>query len=136
MKNIVAKAGAAVLLFAASGCTSSDYGNTAGTGPRPARQCFWPNSISNFAVVNSNTVNVRVGRDIYRLDLFGVCPDLTWNSRIAVTTTGGSTVCVGSGMGTSIITRGPNRQQRRCAVQQVTAFTPEEAAALRGRERP
>jgi hypothetical protein len=86
-------------------------------------------------MVNSRTVHLRVGRDIYRLDLLGSCQNFGWNNRIRLTTSGSSTVCTGPALGTSIVGQGAGGAQT-CAVQTITALTPEEVAALPARDRP
>lgn len=120
-------------LLAVAGCAPTDSRNVDGT--RQPRRCFTPREVRNFTAVNSTTVNVRVGRDIYRIDTFGACPDINWTNRMALVTTGGSMICVGSALGTSLVTRGPSGRQR-CQVRSITALTPEEIQALPARDRP
>lgn len=118
-----------------AGCAGTDHGNP--SAARQPRQCFWARDVRNFRAVNSTTVNIRAGRDVYRLDLMGSCPNINWNERMGLVTTGSSTICVGSGLGTSVVTRRTGgRGQERCPVRQITALTPEEVAALPPRERP
>jgi hypothetical protein len=124
----------AIALLAVTGCTNTDSSNE--NNPRQPRRCFSAHSVRNFRVVNNSTVNIRVNRDVYRLDLFGSCTDLNWNSRMGLQTTGSSTICVGSGLGTTIVTRGPTGGRQRCPVQSVTLLTPEQVEALPPRERP
>jgi hypothetical protein len=85
--------------------------------------------------VDSRTVNIRAGRNVFRLDLFGTCPDVTWTNGMRLNTRPGSTICTGSGLGTSLSVRGPSGRQT-CQVQTVTLLTPEEVAALPARHRP
>lgn len=135
MSRTLFLAGVTTALLMMPGCTSTD--SKSSTASRAPRQCFWAQDVRNFRVVNSTTVNIRAGRDVYRLDLLGACPDMNWNLRLGLATTGSSTICAGSGLGTSVITRGSTGQgQQRCAVRSITALTPEEVAALPGRERP
>jgi len=92
--------------------------------------------VRNFRVVNASTVHIRVGRDaFYRLDMFGACPDLSWNNTMALHTRGTSRICAGQVTGASIFVRGTAGRQR-CAIRSVTALTPEEVAALPARDRP
>lgn len=126
---------AVITLSTLSACAGTDSGNA--SAPRQPRQCFWANDVRNFRVVDSTTVNIRAGRDIYRLDLLGSCPGMNWNNRLGLVTTGGSTICAGSGLGTTIVTRGSaGRGQQRCPVRSITVLTPEQVAALPARERP
>jgi hypothetical protein len=85
-------------------------------------------------MVNSRTAHVRVGRDIYRLDLMGPCQNFSTTSRMRLTSAS-STVCTGPALGTSIVGRGISGPQT-CSVQRITALTPEEVAALPARDRP
>jgi hypothetical protein len=94
-----------------------------------------PREVRNFRVVNPSTVNLRARGDVYRIDTAGVCPELSWTNRIELATTGSSWVCVGSGLGTSIVTRGP-RGRQRCPIRTITALTREEVEALPARARP
>lgn len=102
----------------------------------PNRQCFFASSATSFAVVDSRTVNVRVGAgDVFRIDLFSQCPDLTFASRVSLRTSTGSSVCAGSGLGVTLVNRTANRQ-RRCSVRSITPLTAEQIQALPSRERP
>lgn len=99
----------------------------------PARQCFWTHSVSGYNAVDDRTILVHVGvNDVYRLDLFGPCPDVDWSETIALVSRGTTRIC--SGLDAEIVTPstiGP----RRCAVQSVTKLTPEEAKAAQHRRR-
>ena len=90
-------------------------------------------SLGGFSVVDTQTVHVRVSaRDVYRLDLMGSCPDIDWNSRIALVSRGDSSICTGTGA--TVVARGPTGQQR-CPVRMVTKLTAEEVEALHPRDR-
>jgi hypothetical protein len=113
-------------------CATPDPDNPRASNP--SRQCFFANSASGFTAVDTQTVHVRVGaRDVYRLDLMGSCPDINWNSQIALVSRGSSSICTGTGA--TIVTRGPTGQQR-CPVRMVTQLTAAEVEALRPRDRP
>jgi hypothetical protein len=130
-------AAASIGLATLAGCTPSESPDSSGTqaAARPAPRCFSARDARSFRTVNSTTVNVRVGRDVYRLDLIGVCPDFAWTNRLGLVTRGSSRICTGPALGASIVARGTSGTQR-CAIRQVTALTPEEVAALSARERP
>jgi hypothetical protein len=114
-----------------AGCANTASDKTAGAEPRPARQCFFASTVSSFSAVDERTVHVRVGvKDVYRLDLFGRCPDVDWNQQIALVSRGGNSIC--SGLDATIITKGPIGPQR-CPVSKVTKLTPEEVAALKAK---
>ena len=124
-----------VILTAGCAGTDSDDPNSAQAAERPAPRCFSARNARNFRVVDSRTVNLRVGRHVYRLDLFGPCPDINWSASLGLRTTGSSSVCTGRGLGTSIVVRGSTGPQR-CAIQQITALTAAEVQALEPRHRP
>jgi outer membrane lipoprotein SlyB len=124
----------AVASLTLAGCASSNSADASGASG-PARQCFSASSVRNFRAVDSRTVNIRAGRNTFRLDLFGTCPDITWTNGMQLNTRPGSTICTGSGLGVSLTIRGPTGRQN-CSVQTVTLLTPEEVAALPARHRP
>lgn len=134
MKKASVCALATLTLLTVTGCASTDSASDP-SGANPPRQCFSANNVRNFRAVDNQTVNIRAGRNVYRLDLFGTCPDITWTQGMKLTTTGSQTICTGSGLGTSIVIRGPTGRQT-CAVQTVTLLTPEEVEALPARHRP
>lgn len=125
---------AAAVSLAVAGCASTGPADASGASTA-GRQCFSTNSVRNFRAVDSRTVNIRAGRDVYRLDLFGTCPNVTWTNGMKLITRPGSTICTGSGLGVSLSVRGPSGRQT-CQVQTVTLLTPDEVAALPARHRP
>ncbi|MBR7618370.1 hypothetical protein JKL49_03125 [Phenylobacterium sp. 20VBR1] len=109
----------------------------AGAAPaaKPAKACFSARNVSNYAVVDDRTLNIRVGgRDVYQLDLMGVCPDLPSQNRIAIKSRGASFIC--SPLDATIIAGGPFGRTERCEVRGLRKLTPEEIAALPSRDRP
>lgn len=128
-------AGAMIALLATTGCAGA--GSDSSSTPHEPRRCFWSRDVRNFRVADSTTVNIRVGRDVYRLDLLGSCPNLNWTGRMGLVTTGSSSICTGSGLGTSIVSRAPTgRGQQRCAVRSITPLSPEQVKDLPRRTRP
>lgn len=132
-------ASAAIALLTVSACTSTTSGSGSGSKAKSAdatrQQCFFANEVDNFAVVNSQIVNIRVNQDVYRLDMFGDCPNLTWTDAMVLRTTAGSPVCTGNGLGDSVVTLGFDGPQQ-CSIQSITLLTPEQVAALPARDRP
>lgn len=134
-------AAAATSLLLATACANTDPGAADTPGAPNAvntasRQCFFANSANGFAAVDTRTVNVRVGAgDVYRLNLMNACRDINWTNRMALTTRGSSSICTGTALGTTLVTRGPTGVQR-CAVRSVALLSPQEVEALRPRERP
>ncbi|KQW70974.1 hypothetical protein ASE17_15310 [Phenylobacterium sp. Root77] len=125
-------AGLAGVLALGACTTSTPSAETAAASP--TRNCFWANSANSFNAVDDQTVYVRVGvRDVYRLDLFTRCPDVDWNTAIALQSRGGSSIC--SGLDATVLTKGPFGPQR-CQVRTVTKLTPEEVAAMNPRAKP
>jgi len=122
-------------LVALGGCAPVENPDSTEAATRAAPRCFSARDARSFRSVNTTTVNVRVGRDVYRLALLGVCPNFVWTQRLALVTRGTSRICTGPALGASIVARGPSGTQR-CAIQTVTALTPEEVEALPARERP
>ena len=103
-------------------------------GEKPRRQCFWTHQVNSFAAADEKIVNVRVGvKDIYQFEMFGRCPEIDWQNKIALVSRGGSSIC--TGMDADIVTPtsiGP----QRCAVRAVRKLTPEEVKALPKGARP
>jgi hypothetical protein len=106
-------------------------------GPAPAapqRTCFWNSQVNGFTAPDDHTVYVRVGvKEVYRLDLMGACPNITWNNGIGLESHPGSSIC--SAMEATVITHGPTGPER-CAVSTLTHLTPAEIEALPKRSRP
>ena len=129
MKTHVALTAAAAAILALS-ATAVAAKSPAG----PQRQCFWTRNADGFAAADEHTLNVRVGvRDVYQFEMFGPCPDIDWNQRIALISRSGSTIC--TGMDAEVVTRSPIGPQR-CPVRSVRKLTPEEVKALPPRARP
>lgn len=97
------------------------------TAAREGRQCFRASEVNGFTALDDRTVNVHVSvNDVYRLELFGYCPDVDWTQAIAIRSRGSSWICQGfdaelfvpSTIGT-----------QRCAVRTVRKLTDEEIKA-------
>jgi len=98
-------------------------------------QCFYTNNVTSFAAPNDQTLYVRVGnRDVYRFDMFGHCPDIDWNQRLALVSRGSSWIC--NGMDAEVITHSAGIGRQRCPVEHMQKLTPEEVAALPKRAKP
>jgi hypothetical protein len=135
MQTRTALAAAALL---ALGAAASSPAFAADKDKLPAdaaqRSCFYTRNVDGFAAPDDKTVYVRVGvRDVYRFDMFGPCPDLDWNQRLALVSRGSSWIC--SGMDAEVITHSPIGPQR-CPVRSVRKLTPVEVAALPKKSRP
>lgn len=101
---------------------------------KPKRQCFWASQVNNFAAQDDRVVNVRVGvKEIYRMELFGTCPEIDWTQRIAIVSRSGNSIC--QGLDAELIvpsTIGP----QRCTVRNVRKLTEAEVAALPRKAKP
>jgi hypothetical protein len=101
---------------------------------KPKRQCFWASEVNNFAAQDDRVVNVRVGvRDVYRMEIFGTCPEIDWTQRIALVARAGNSIC--QGLDAEIITPSPIGPQR-CLVREIRKLTPAEIEALPRKARP
>ena len=104
-------------------------------GRYDAQQCFYTRNVTSFAAPDDKTLYVRVGvRDVYRFDMFGSCPDIDWNQRLALVSRGSSWIC--NGMDAEVITHATGIGRQRCPVSSMHKLTPEEVAALPRRAKP
>ncbi len=96
------------------------------------RQCFNASSVNGFDAIDNDTVLVTVGsRNVYQLEIVGVCPDVDWSLRIGLRSTGGSSwVC--ESMDAELLVPSPTGLQR-CPVIGVKKLTPPEVQALKAR---
>ena len=116
-----------VLLAMAVTAACTTGSQPSGTATREGRQCFRASEVNGFTAVDDRTVNVHTGvNDVYRLELFGYCPDVDWTQAIAIRSRGSSWICQGfdaelfvpSTIGT-----------QRCPVKAVRKLTDEEIKA-------
>ncbi len=122
-------------LLAVAGLGVPAVAQAADTAPRQAtRSCFRAADVENFSAADDRTVYLRANRkQVYRLDMFGSCPDVDWAWRIGIKNRGSSWIC--SAMDATLITRS-SAGVRQCAVSKLTLMTPEEVEALPKRSRP
>jgi hypothetical protein len=98
-------------------------------------QCFYTRNVTSFAAPDDKTLYVRVNsRDVYRFDMFGTCPDIDWNQRVALISRASSWIC--SGMDAEVVTRATGIGVQRCPVSSMHKLTPQEVAALPKNARP
>jgi hypothetical protein len=133
MRMKIALAAAAALV---AGQAASPVALAKPDAPRyEANQCFYTRNVTSFAAPDDKTLYVRVGvRDVYRFDMFGTCPDIDWNQRLALVSRGSSWIC--NGMDAEVITHATGLGHQRCPVAHMHKLTPEEVAALPRRARP
>src|SRR4029453_5854248 len=95
-----------------------------------ARQCFLPSQVNGFTAIDRDTVHVNVSASqVYELELFGDCPDVDWEQRIAIRSTGGSSwVC--RGLDAELVVPSPIGPTR-CPVSTIRRLSDEEVRAFR-----
>jgi hypothetical protein len=100
-------------------------------GPSSSGQCFLSSQVNGFTAVTDEVVLVQVGANRYfRLDLFGMCPNVDWSSRIGIRTTGGSNwIC--QGYNAELIVPTPGLGPQRCLVKSVRQIGKQEWLAGR-----
>jgi hypothetical protein len=100
------------------------------------RQCFFHDNTSGFSAPDDHTVYIRVNiRDVYKLDLYGPCPNVDWTMRIGIQDRGsGGWICTGDLV--DILVHDPALGRQRCMGKVVSKLTPEEVKALPKRARP
>ena len=139
IKTAIAAAAAAFLALgavASSPAFAKDKPAAQDKAPADAakRQCFYTNNADGFAAPDEKTLYVRVGvRDVYKFEMFGTCPDIDWNQRIALVSRSSSWIC--SGMDADVVSHSPIGPQR-CPVRSVQKLSPQEVAALPKGSRP
>jgi hypothetical protein len=133
MKTTTALA-AALAAFLALGAAASTPALAKSPPADSKHQCFFTRSVNGFAAPDDKTLYVRVGvRDVYKFEMFGTCPDIDWNQRLALVSRASSSIC--TGMDAEVVTHSPIGPQR-CPVRSVQKLTPEEVAALPPKARP
>jgi hypothetical protein len=107
----------------------------AGADAKSAEQCFPVSNINGFSATDDRTVYLRVGvKDVYRLDLFTDCVDLTFKQSLALETLPASPwIC--QALDATVISREPGIHQR-CPVKAIHKLTADEYSALPKRDRP
>jgi hypothetical protein len=122
----------ACALLAGTCSSAGPSGDPASAAAASNRQCFNARTVNDFDAIDSDTVLVKVGaRNIFKLDIVGVCPDIDWTNRIALRATGGSSwVC--ESMDAELLVPSPSGLQR-CPVVGVQKLTAEQATALRAK---
>jgi hypothetical protein len=135
------KAAAVTLLVSAGACADTgaraappNDGKTASTAERA---CFRAADVSSWAAVDRTTVNLRVNiRDFYQVKLLAPCGDIDFSQRIGIRAGRGSDfICTGTNQDIDIIAPTPIGPQT-CAATSLRRLTPEEVAALKGRDKP
>ena len=81
-RTALAAAAAALIALGATAAAPAYAKSPAATGKN---QCFFTRNVNGFAAPDEKTLYVRVGvRDVYQFEMFGRCPDIDWNQRLAL----------------------------------------------------
>lgn len=124
----LAASAAALLALTATAANAADK-------PASKNECFWARNVTSFAAPDDKTLYVRVGvNQVFRFEMFGSCPEIDWNQRLALVSRGGDNIC--SGMDAEVVTHSPGIGRQRCAVRSMRKLTPEEVAALPPKAKP
>lgn len=141
MKNKIALAAVAAAALAGLGAVATSAAQPEHAAPpAPARhydknQCFYTKNVTSFAAPDEHNLYVRVGvRDVYHFEMFGPCPDMDWNQRLALVSRGSSWIC--NGMDAEVVTHATGIGRQRCQVRHMEKLTPEQVAMLPKRARP
>ena len=96
----------------------------------PARQCFHSGRVNGYREAGRDHVDLTVGaNEVWRVRLFGACPDIDWTNQIGVVRRGGgSYICDGFDV-EFVVPNAASGPPRRCAARSVRRLTPAEAAA-------
>lgn len=133
--RLVVIAGALALAACAPTEGAAPGGAQAASAGSP-RTCFLPQQVVNYRSVRDRTVYVRTIRDdVFEIDAAG-CFDLGTSFGLAIIPSFGvnDRLCVGDGA--RITVSNPSAGQGPCMARVVRSLTPEEVAALPGRDRP
>lgn len=127
---VLAAAGLGTALAAA--CSTAPAPSRAAMAGGP-RQCFLASQVNGFHPVDAHTVHVHVGAsDVYELDIVGFCPNVRWENRIGIRSTGGgSWVCRGLDAELLVPSQFGTSGVDRCLVRAVRQLTEEQARAIR-----
>jgi hypothetical protein len=98
-------------------------------------QCFLSSDVDGFQAPDDRTLYIRVGvNDVYRLDLMGDCPDLSFHERVGLQSTPGNPwIC--QPLDATVVIR-ETGIPARCPVTGIHKLTPAELAVLPKRDRP
>jgi hypothetical protein len=118
-----------------AGCAAAGDTEAGGaTAAADARQCFRAGEVNGFSAGDDDTAYVTVrARDVYRLELSGICHNIDWAQRIAIRSMNGSSfVC--RGHDAELIVPSPMGPDR-CLVTEVTKLSEAETKAYRESQR-
>jgi hypothetical protein len=123
-----------LLLASALAATTMAAGHAALAQPN---QCFFESQWENWKAPDDHTIYLGVtGHKVYRLDLAGSCPELTWPDArlISHDRSGEGSICGPLDFDLKVAEQGGPGMA--CIVKSMTLMTPDEAAALPRNVRP
>ena len=113
-----------------AGCTPiADEARLAAV-PQSRGQCFRAQEVNGYKSLSERVVDVEVGgRRVFRLEMFGLCPDVNWSHRIALISRAGSWIC--EGVDAELIVPSTTGGTNRCPVSSIRELSQEEIQASR-----
>jgi hypothetical protein len=110
---------------------------TAGQPAAPTREahvapsCFWIRDVDNFSATDDRHLYLRVGgRNVYLLELYGNCLELSWVHNIALRSRASSNICEGRATDLDVFDREVGVGRQECPVLSVRRLTPDEVEAI------
>ena len=99
--------------------------------PRVAPSCFWIRDVDNFSATDDRHLYLRAGgRNVYLLELYGNCLELSWVHSIALRSRASSNICEGRATDLDVFNRETGVGRQECPVISVRKLTPEEVEAI------
>lgn len=133
MRKFLSGAITAASIFGLTGAASAQPA----MAPAKQNSCFFISQFQSWKAPDDKTMFIRVGvNKFYRLDMAGSCPALKGISPHLITTfRGGNSVCSRLDWDLKVV-RSPGGAPEACIVKEMTALTPEEAAAIPKKFKP
>jgi hypothetical protein len=130
------KAGATGLMALAAAASIMLAADGAPRGAKAPHSCFSAANFRAWKAADGSTIFVRASRQrYYRLDLTGICPQLTMPGATLITTfTGSRRVC--SALDWQLRVAAPGTPPTVCEVRSMTPLSPAQVAAIPEDERP
>jgi hypothetical protein len=126
---------ALIAILALAACAPSTPPGRQALGPDGLpRPCFHADHVNGFHDVDRDTVDLTVSsNEVYRVELFGACPDIDSVHALAVRTRGGSSwICEGAADLEVVVQATPVGPQR-CQARSIRRLTAAEIEAARRR---
>jgi hypothetical protein len=130
------RSGATGLMVLAAAASMTLAADGASQGAKSPDACFSAANFRAWKAADGSTIFVRASRRrYYRLDLMGICPQLTMpGARLITTFTGSRRVC--SALDWNLRVAGPATPATVCRVRSMTPLSPAQVAAIPADDRP